>query len=225
ERFTKQQIPAQAIEGFGAEPGERAEPIAMGRQTLWGGAGRPPSREVMAAAAKAARQEMKQRIRDNKGEGRGRNAGGNGGGNGEQRAARGGNGGGQGNGQGRNKPQGPRPVNGGNGQGQRPPQQLRPQQPRNDDRFDDDRDDGNDKLPRNVDPLRTSLPSRRDMTGVRRPSGGNGGQPDPMRTSIDSKGAGARRGGGGGNRKRGNGGGGGGGGYGSRNNQNRKYGS
>ena len=26
----------------------------MGRQTIWGGAGKPPSREVMAAAAKAA---------------------------------------------------------------------------------------------------------------------------------------------------------------------------
>ncbi|AMO24310.1 DEAD/DEAH box helicase [Ramlibacter solisilvae] len=66
ERFTKQRIPVQAVEGFGPEPGERAEPIAMGRQTLWGGAGKPPSREVMAAAAKAARQEMMQRIRDNK---------------------------------------------------------------------------------------------------------------------------------------------------------------
>src|SRR6476469_3927321 len=215
ERFTKQSIPVQVVEGFGPEAGERAEPIAMGRQTLWGGAGKPPSRDVMAAAAKAARQEMMQRIRDNKGEGRGRNAGGNGSGNGEQRSARGGNGGGQGNGQGRNKPQqGPRPVNGGNGQGQRPPQQLRPQQPRvaQDERYDDERDDGNDKLPRNVDPLRTSLPSRRDMTGVRRPASGNGGQPDPMRTSIDSMGNGARRGGGGGggNRNRGNGGGGGG---------------
>src|SRR6478609_3640566 len=66
ERFTKQQIPAVVVEGFGPEPGERAEPIAMGRQTLWGGAGKPPSRDVMAAAAKAARQEMVQRIRDNK---------------------------------------------------------------------------------------------------------------------------------------------------------------
>ena len=67
ERFTKQRIPAQVIEGFGPEPGERGEPIAMGRQTIWGGAGKPPSREVMMAAAKAARQEMMQRIRDNKG--------------------------------------------------------------------------------------------------------------------------------------------------------------
>jgi ATP-dependent RNA helicase RhlE len=66
ERFTKQEIPVQLLEGFGPEPGEVAEPIAMGRQTLWGGAGKPPSRDVMAAAAKAARQDMMQRIRDNK---------------------------------------------------------------------------------------------------------------------------------------------------------------
>jgi ATP-dependent RNA helicase RhlE len=66
ERFTKQKIEVKVVEGFGPEPGERAEPIAMGRQTIWGGAGKPPSRDVMAAAAKAARQEMMQRIRDNK---------------------------------------------------------------------------------------------------------------------------------------------------------------
>ena len=66
ERFTKQEIPVQVLEGFGPEPGEIAEPIAMGRQTLWGGAGKPPSRDVMAAAAKAARQEMMSRIRENK---------------------------------------------------------------------------------------------------------------------------------------------------------------
>ncbi|EER58995.1 DEAD/DEAH box helicase domain protein, partial [Acidovorax delafieldii 2AN] len=66
ERFTKQQIPVQVIEGFGPEPGEKAEPIAMGRQTIWGGAGKPPSRDVMQAAAKAARSEMMERIRANK---------------------------------------------------------------------------------------------------------------------------------------------------------------
>ena len=64
ERFTQQQIPVQAVDGFGPEEGETAEPIAMGRQTLWGGAGKPPSRAVMAAAARAARQEMMQRIRE-----------------------------------------------------------------------------------------------------------------------------------------------------------------
>jgi ATP-dependent RNA helicase RhlE len=81
ERFTKQKIEVQVIEGFGPEPGEKGEPIAMGRQTIWGGAGKPPSREVMQAAAKAARTEMLQRVRDNKaGQG---NKGGGGGGRGD----------------------------------------------------------------------------------------------------------------------------------------------
>ena len=66
ERFTKQQIPVEILEGFGPIEGEQAEPIAMGRQTLWGGLGRPPGRDVMQAAARAARQDMMQRIRDNK---------------------------------------------------------------------------------------------------------------------------------------------------------------
>lgn len=69
ELFTKQSLPRQPVEGFGADEGERAEPIAMGRQTLWGGLGRPPSREVMAAAARAARTEMLQRVRERKGPG------------------------------------------------------------------------------------------------------------------------------------------------------------
>jgi ATP-dependent RNA helicase RhlE len=66
ERFTRQDIPVEVIEGFGPEPDEQAEPIAMGRQTLWGGLGKPPGRDVMAAAAKAARQEMMERIREKK---------------------------------------------------------------------------------------------------------------------------------------------------------------
>ena len=66
EVFTNQQVPVVEIEGYGPEEGEQAEPIAMGRQTLWGGLGKPPSREVMAAAAKAARSEMMQRIREKK---------------------------------------------------------------------------------------------------------------------------------------------------------------
>ena len=66
ERFTKQDIPVQILEGFGPEEGERAEPIAMGRQTIWGGAGKAPGRDVMQAAAKAARQEMMERIRTTK---------------------------------------------------------------------------------------------------------------------------------------------------------------
>jgi ATP-dependent RNA helicase RhlE len=78
EHFTKQQVPVVNVEGFGPEPDEKAEPIAMGRQTLWGGLGKPPGRDVMAAAAKAARGEMMQRIRDTKAAGGGRNGGGGG---------------------------------------------------------------------------------------------------------------------------------------------------
>jgi ATP-dependent RNA helicase RhlE len=200
ERFTKQRIPSQVVEGFAPEPGERAEPIAMGRQTIWGGAGKPPSRDVMAAAAKAARQEMMQRIRDNKAD--------NGG-------ARGGNGGrnGSGNGAGRNgsrngasQPQGQRAqTNGQRPQQQaRPPRNSQPQQQRAEQPMQSrDRDDHDeDRMPRNVDPLRTNMPGRREMTGVQRVN--VGGQPDPTRTSIDSMGAGRR----GGNRNRGGGGGG-----------------
>ncbi|WP_296904591.1 DEAD/DEAH box helicase, partial [Polaromonas sp.] len=67
ERFTKQNIEKIIGPGFEAEPGEKAEPLAMGRQTIWGGLGKPPSRDVMQAAAKAARSEMMTRIRDTKG--------------------------------------------------------------------------------------------------------------------------------------------------------------
>ncbi|HSV55055.1 MAG TPA: DEAD/DEAH box helicase [Burkholderiaceae bacterium] len=100
ERFTKQQIEVRVVEGFGPEAGEQAEPIAMGRQTIWGGAGKPPSRDVMAAAAKAARGEMMQRMRDSKAK------------QGERSGAGGGNGGGQG----QPRSQGPRPAQG-QGQG------------------------------------------------------------------------------------------------------------
>ena len=207
ERFTKQQIPVQVVEGFGPEPGEQAEPIAMGRQVLWGGKGRPPAREVMNAAAKAARSEMMQRIRENKDKngGTARSGGrGNGNGNGQRgegQQARGGNGNGNGagngnGGRGRSQPQGQRPP-----QGNRPPQNARPPQQPREPRLERD-EDGEDRMPRNVDPLRTNLPGRRDMTGVKRVSAN--GQPDPTRTSIDSMGAtGRRNGGGGGNRGRG----------------------
>ncbi len=212
ERFTKQQIGVELIDGFGPEPGEKAEPIAMGRQTIWGGAGKPPSREVMAAAAKAARTEMMQRIRDNKaksGDGGGRSGGEGGGGRGNGRGA-GNGGGGRSEGQGQRSrqaqaPQQPRNGGGGGGggRGQRPPQHAaqpqHAQQPaqnaqRQEDGFDDDR---SERMPRNLDPLQTNLHTRRsELHGTRRPS--SGGQPDPMRTSIDSMSAGRRRGGGGG---------------------------
>jgi ATP-dependent RNA helicase RhlE len=100
ERFTKQDIPVQVIEGFMPEPGEKAEPIAMGRQTIWGGAGKPPSRDVMQAAARNARTEMLQRVRDNKGpQGASADRGprsGNGGGGGRGGHSGGGGGGGGG---------------------------------------------------------------------------------------------------------------------------------
>ncbi len=101
ERFTKQNIEVVVVPGFEADPGERAEPLAMGRQTIWGGLGKPPSREVMQAAAKAARSEMMTRIRENKpqtGRGPGAGNGGGGGNAGRGRSAGAGNGGGNGGG-------------------------------------------------------------------------------------------------------------------------------
>ena len=224
ERFTKQEIPVQILEGFGPEPGERPEPIAMGRQTLWGGAGRPPSRDVMQAAAKAARTDMMQRIRESKG------AAGEGGGGG--RGGRpSGNGGGQarpegGAGRSRNGP--PPSRRGGPAQGPRTDRQDRgersfegapsdrfnergdrrndrPNDGPNDRNMDRDHDRGprGDELPRHIDPLMTNQFARQGAP--RRNSGGGGGQPDPTRTSIDSL-AGSGRGG-----PRRNGGGGGGG--------------
>ena len=226
ERFTKQEIPVQILEGFGPEPGEKPEPIAMGRQTLWGGAGRPPSRDVMQAAAKAARSDMMQRIRESKG------AAGEGGGGGGGRGGRpSGNGGGQarpegGAGRSRNGP--PPSRRGGPAQGPRtdrqdrgerrfdgPPSDRfnergdrrndRPNDGPNDRNMDRDHDRGprGDELPRHIDPLMTNQFARQGAP--RRNSGGGGGQPDPTRTSIDSL-AGSGRGG-----PRRNGGGGGGG--------------
>jgi len=241
ERFTKQEIPVQILEGFGPEPGERPEPIAMGRQTLWGGAGRPPSRDVMQAAAKAARTDMMQRIRESKG------AAGEGGGGG--RGGRpSGNGGGQarpdgGAGRSRNGP--PPSRRGGPAQGPRtdrqdrgerrfdgaPPDRFnergdrrndrpneRPNDGPNDRNMDRDHDRGprGDELPRHIDPLMTNQFARQGAP--RRNSGGGGGQPDPTRTSIDSL-AGSGRGG-----PRRNGGGGGGGGFGGGNGGGRRSG-
>jgi len=191
ERFTKQKIDVKVIDGFGPEPGEKGEPIAMGRQTIWGGAGKPPSRDVMQAAAKAARTEMLQRVRDSKAgqggarSGGGGNAGGNGGGRGGQ-GQRGNGGGNGGGGQGRGADrsgefQPPR------SQGARPPQGQ-----------------GRGRGPGMGQPAGFASEPR----APRAPAG----QPDPMRTSVDMMAErGARRSYGGGNR---NGGGNGGGGYG-----------
>ena len=178
ERFTKQKIEVQVVEGFGPEPGERAEPIAMGRQTIWGGAGKPPSREVMAAAAKAARTEMMQRIRDNKA---GQGERGKGGGQG-QRA-----GGGQDQPRGQAKPQGQRAQGQGQGQGQ---SRNEPRRNSNGPRAGE---------PRQPDPLRTGTDSLSERGGRNRgrgrPNGGGqgrnpdsgksgGGGVDPLRTSY-----------------------------------------
>jgi ATP-dependent RNA helicase RhlE len=196
ERFTKRQIPTQVIEGFAPESGERAEPIAMGRQTIWGGLGKPPSREVMAAAAKAARQEMLQRIRDNKGQ----NAAGGG--------ARIGNGDGasknrSGNGarQGAAQPQGQR-TNGGqparNG-GSAQPRNMNGQPPRNGNsrpRYDGELQP-RDGAHNSASPFVQRDPTPRNTDG----------QPDPLRTSVDSMGGRGRRGNGGGRSNRAAGGG------------------
>ncbi|HSW19384.1 MAG TPA: DEAD/DEAH box helicase [Ramlibacter sp.] len=194
ERFTKQQIGAVVVEGFGPEPGERAEPIAMGRQTIWGGAGKPPSRDVMAAAAKAARQEMMTRIRETKGA-----PGGGGRGDGQRQHAKpqqgprqganggGGNGGGRGDGYGARPPAQGRGNNGG-----------RSQQPRH---------AVDDAQPRMGAHNPSSPFVQRDPNPVR----STDGQPDPLRTSVDSMGGRGRRnggGGGGGGGNRGFGGGG-----------------
>ena len=204
ERFTKQQIPVQPVEGFGPEANERAEPIAMGRQVLWGGAGKMPPREVMSAAAKAARSEMMQRIRENKAtQQQPRAKADKPQQPGQQQARR--------DGQGANKPHGGH-------HGQRPPKhgqqhnaQRQAQAPAQ--QYAEDHDD--ERMPRNVDPLRTNLPGRRDMTGLRRMN--PNGQPDPTRTSIDAMGNSGRRSGGGGG-----GGGGGGRGRGGRGNSSAK---
>ena len=198
ERFTKQQIPVQVIEGFGPDAGEKAEPIAMGRQTIWGGAGKPPSRDVMQAAAKAARSEMMDRIRTNKaGQGGGggergpRQAAGGGGGGNAPRSGRGGGGGGQGGGarggaqapaRGRARP----PAGGGGYEGG------------GGNRYDDA------QPPRPNAHLGTH--SGHSNPGHRNAGHAAGGQPDPMRTSVDSMAGSGRRGGGG---YRGNSGGGG----------------
>jgi len=188
ERFTQQQIPVQAIEGFGPEPGERAEPIAMGRQTLWGGAGKPPSREVMQAAARAARSEMLARIRTNQagqGDGQsergprqpygGRNGGPGGAGNRGPGGARNGSG----------EPAGPRGAPA-RSRGPRP-ESVRGPRPeggayRNDD----------------AQPPRPNahLGTHGGHGNLGQRNGGNGGgQPDPMRTSVDSMAERGRRGG------------------------------
>ena len=215
ERFTKQEIAVELLEGFGPEPGEKAEPIAMGRQTLWGGAGRPPSRDVMQAAAKAARGDMMQRIRESKGaqgDGGGRSAGPRPARSGPPPSRRGGprgEGRGEFRGEGEFRGDAPR-FEGGRNDGPRPEGRFDPRSDNRPPRQNAPRGDrgprrDGDELPRHIDPLMTNqFASRRDQP---RRSGGAGGQPDPTRTSIDSLAAGR-----GGQRRHGGGGGYGGGG-------------
>jgi ATP-dependent RNA helicase RhlE len=176
ERYTKQNIPVQIVEGFMPEPGEKAEPIAMGRQTVWGGAGKAPSRDVMMAAGKAARTEMLQRVRETKGD-RGAPAGGGRGGNGGGAGRSGGGGGGQRSSHSaagdHQPPRGPRPAQGrgGNGGGY-----------------------GGGNPSGNAGGNGGGYGSGNN-TSSRAPQG----QPDPMRTSVDMMAErGARRPGGGG---------------------------
>jgi ATP-dependent RNA helicase RhlE len=242
EAFTRQDIPRKDYADFLPDADERAEPIAMGRQTLWGGAGKPPSRDVMAAAAKAARREMTDRVREKRttegagngagpgrgrgpvGGGRGRNAGGQNAGQGNGGVERNHNGGGNFNGQGRGPGSGPRgPAHNNRGPrapypqdnfNQGAPQERMPQ--------DTQREDGDFADPRERQHLQRDglhLQSRALSEGRRNNNRGNqgggmggGAQPDPLRTSIDVMGN--RRGGGGGNRSGGGGQRSGGGGYG-----------
>ena len=218
ERYTKQTIEVQLVEGFGAEPDERAEPIAMGRQTIWGGAGKPPSRDVMMAAGRAARTEMLQRVRDNKG-----SSGGGGGGGGGGRGGNGGAGsraGGRGNGQSAGRGQGGGAYSGGNGQAGRNGQGGGHSQPRSpvDRQPDPLRGGGNvaprTGAPREPDPMRTSVDMMAERSGARRGGGGGGGGGYGGNRGGGSYGGG---GGGGGSRSGGGGSGGfGGGGNGSR---------
>ena len=200
ERYTKQNIEVHLVEGFGAEPDERAEPIAMGRQTIWGGAGKPPSREVMMAAGRAARTEMMERVRDNRGSnsgGGGRGAGGGGGsraGGAARSSGRGGSQGGRGAQGGGNFAPGNNSQGGRNGQGRDgvQPRHAGPAQP------DPMRGGGNvaprTTAPREPDPMRTSVDMMAERSGARRGGGGFGGG---NRSGGGSYGGGGGRSGGG----------------------------
>ncbi len=232
EKFTKQQLAVQIFPDFMPEADEKAEPIAMGRQTLWGGAGKPPSRDVMAAAGRAARKEMTDRVRDSKGGAR------------------------------TGRPAGGAPARSGAGPARVAPARTAPARVAAAPTFHDDDFDDDAQPPRHADPLAPSrlahAPGRRRNGGGAAPAGGRnqapgsgtgprqggprqgpgqaqpgqarsrsagsagaGGpgsparQPDPLRTGIDTlgqRGGGNRSRTGGGGQGQGQGGGGGGGG-------------
>jgi ATP-dependent RNA helicase RhlE len=221
EKFTRQTIEVEKVEGFGPGPDERAEPIAMGRQTLWGGIGKPPSRDVMAAAARAARQEMMERIREKKPAG------------------------GRGEGQGGGRGDGHRATSGPRSEprGDRPPRSPNPGQPSHGagpahngaPRSQAPRRDRPERGPRNPAPAgmphdnfdhqppshhqeddfqpraNAHLGTQSGVNAFGHKSGGGAGrQPDPTMTSVDLLSRNNRGGGGGGGKRRTGGGGGGG---------------
>ena len=211
EAFTKQNINVEIVEGFGPDAGEKAEPLAMGRQTIWGGLGKPPGRDVMAAAAKAARTDMLNRVRENRagngerggaapgrglaGGGRGGNAGGNAGGHRGGRPSQPGQGFAGADNGGRPPAQRPaqagrgRPFGGGGGG-------FGGNQGNNAGNQDNSGNGGGDDFqPRNI-----RHDAGRNVTGFSSNNQGQrnsaGGQPDPLRTSVDSMAGSGRRGGG-----------------------------
>jgi ATP-dependent RNA helicase RhlE len=205
ERYTKQNIPVQIVEGFMPEPGEKAEPIAMGRQTVWGGAGKPPSRDVMMAAGKAARTEMLQRVRETKGD-RGAPSGGGRGGNGGGGARSGGGGGQRSHGAASDHqpPRSPRPPQGrgGNGGG------YGGGNPGGNGGGYGSGNNTSSRAPQGQpDPMRTSVDMMAER-GARRPGGGGGGFGGGNRNGGGFGGGNGGRSGGGGGYGGGNGGGG-----------------
>ena len=189
ERFTRQDIPVQIIQAFMPEPSEKAEPIAMGRQTIWGGAGKPPSREVMQAAARSARSEMLTRVRESKGTGAKRSGHGN---SDAERSPSPDGRNGNGNGNGRNRR---------SGEGRSATGNVK---------LESSRSGGS----RNVEPRSHLSAAEQSVRGPGQrternngggyagpaPSRSGGTQPDPMRTSVDimaDRGPRSSRGGGG----------------------------
>ncbi len=205
EAFTKQNINVEIVEGFGPDAGEKAEPLAMGRQTIWGGLGKPPGRDVMAAAAKAARTDMLNRVRENRA--------GNGAapGRGPAGGGRGGNNGGNGGGHRAARPSQPGQGFAGTDNGGRPPAQRPAQGGRGrpfggggggfgGNQGNSGNGGGDDFQPRNIrhDAGRNVTGFSSNNQGNNNQRGGNaGGQPDPLRTSVDSMAGSGRRGGGG----------------------------
>ena len=208
EAFTKQNINVEIVEGFGPDAGEKAEPLAMGRQTIWGGLGKPPGRDVMAAAAKAARTDMLNRVREN------RAGNGNAPGRGPAGGGRGGNNTGNAGGHRGGRPSQPGQGFAGAENGGRPPAQRPAQAGRgrpfggggggfggnqgNNAGNQGNSGGGDDFQPRNI-----RHDAGRNVTGFSSNNQGQrnsaGGQPDPLRTSVDSMAGSGRRGGGGGN--------------------------